>query len=276
MKVDLHIHTTASDGRLSPTGIITAAMEAGLSHIAITDHDTVDGLLELKNSGVTVPSTLSVIAGIELSSDLPEWEVHILGYNIDIHNQKLQNQLQLLIAHRHERTQQMIHKLHDLGYFITYQQVVKLAEKATAIGRPHIGKALVEQGYFLTVSEAFTQLIGKNGPAYVPHYKLTPSQVIALITEANGIPVLAHPGLIKNDEIVMDMILFGIQGLEVYHPTHSEEEIKKYLTMANNHKLLITGGSDFHGISGRFPETLGVFTLPTTLAYQLEGSIIHK
>ena len=276
MTVDLHIHTTASDGRLSPVEIITAAMEAGLSHIAITDHDTVDGLLELMNSGVTLPSTLSVIAGIELSSDLPEWEVHILGYNIDIHNQKLQNQLQLLIAHRHERTQQMIGKLHELGYVITYQQVVKLAEKATAIGRPHIGKALVEQGYFPNVSEAFTQLIGKNGPAYVPHYKLTPSQVIALIKEANGIPVLAHPGLIKNDEIVMEIIHLGIQGLEVYHPTHSEAEIRKYLTMANNHRLLITGGSDFHGISGRFPETLGVFTLPMTLAHQLEGSIIHK
>jgi len=276
MKADLHIHTTASDGRLSPVSIIKAAIEAGLSHIAITDHDTVDGLLELANAGFTLPSTLSLIPGIELSSDLPNCEVHILGYNIDIHNRKLHDQLQLLIAHRHERAPKMISKLNELGYFITYERVLQLADKATSIGRPHIAKALVEKGYFPTITEVFIQLIGKNGPAYIPHYKLTPSQVIELIIGAGGIPTLAHPALINNDEVVMDLIHAGIQGLEVYHPTHSEEQITKYLTLANHHQLLITGGSDFHAIAGRFPEALGVFTLPSALSYQLQGSIIHK
>lgn len=276
MTADLHIHTTASDGHLTPKAIIAQALEAGLSCISITDHDTVDGLLQLGEMKSVLPASLCLIPGIELSTDLPENEVHILGYHIDIHHTELREQLDRLVAHRHERAKRIIMKLNQLGYMITYERVLELAVTATAIGRPHIAKALVEMNYFSTVSDVFTTLLGNNGPAYVPHYKLTPEQVIELIKKAGGIPVLAHPGLIGNDHIVCEMIETGILGLEVYHPTHDNMQIEKYLAMATERKLAITGGSDFHGIVTRFPATLGIFTIPKALASQLQTFLPHE
>ena len=245
---DLHVHTTASDGRFSPEKIIEQAMEAGLSYIAITDHDTVDGLIQLNKLQQSLPENLVVIPGIEFSTDIGKYEVHILGYYIDIFNTKLRSQLDILIAHRHNRARETIDKLGQLGYFITYQRVMELAGKATSIGRPHIGEALVEKGYFSSISDVFMTLLAKSAPAYVPHYKLSPTQIITLIQEAGGVPVLAHPGLIGNDTIILEIINVGILGIEVYHPKHDNVQIQKYLTIANNHQLAITGGSDFHGI----------------------------
>jgi len=270
MTADLHIHTTASDGRLSPNSILQQAMEVGLSYIAIADHDTVDGLLEINEIiKKNTIDTISIIPGIEFSTDLPENEVHILGYQIDIYNLELRNQLNLLVAHRRERIKQMIHKLSQLGYSIDYLRVIEIAKQATSIGRPHLAKALIEKGYFSTVSDVFTALLNKNSPVYVPHYKLTPSQVITLIKKAGGIPVLAHPGLIGNDNIVLDLINAGILGLEAYHPTHTEIQIQRYLDLANQYNLYITGGSDFHAVPTRFPERLGLFTIPASLAKKL-------
>lgn len=270
MTADLHIHTTASDGRCSPAQIIEQAIEANLSYIAITDHDTVDGLLELGKEGQTIPASLTIIPGIELSTDLPHNEVHILGYFIDIFNEELRSQLAILVANRHERTHKIIKKLNELGYLITYERVCELAGLATAIGRPHIAKALVEKEYFSSISDVFATLLAKNGPAYVPHHKLTPKQVIELIKQAGGLPVLAHPGLVGNDQIVLDVIAAGIMGLEVYHPRHDQQQIQKYLALANQHELAVTGGSDFHNIPGRFPHKLGIFTIPISLLYQLK------
>jgi len=270
MTADLHIHTTASDGRFAPAQIIEQALEAGLSYIAITDHDTVDGLLQLAELKQSIPSSLVVIPGIELSTDLPDNEVHILGYFIDVFNSELRRQLDILVAHRRERTKQIVSKLNQLGYLITYQRVLELAQQATAIGRPHIAKALVEKKYFASIADVFTTLLDKNGLAYVPHYKLTPQQVIDLIKKTGGLPVLAHPGLVGNDHIVLDMIDAGIVGLEVYHPRHDEQQIQKYRALATKHELAITGGSDFHGIVGRFPDKLGVCTIPVKLICQLK------
>jgi predicted metal-dependent phosphoesterase TrpH len=269
MTADLHIHTTASDGRLTPEDILKHAIEAGLSYISITDHDTVNGLLELYEKPGNKINTICIIPGIEFSTDLPENEVHILGYNIDIYNLELRNQLDVLVTHRHERTKQVIHKLNQLGYTIDYLRVIELAQHATSIGRPHIARALIEKGYFSTVSDVFITLLDKNGPAYVPHYKLTPLQVITLIKKAGGIPVLAHPGLIGNDTIILDLINIGIIGLEVYHPSHNTLQTQKYLDLANQYQLVVTGGSDFHAISTRFPERLGLFTIPASLAKKL-------
>lgn len=276
MTADLHMHTTASDGRLSPSDIIEQAIQAKLSYIAITDHDTVDGLLQLSKIPQSVPTNLVLIPGIELSTDLADNEVHILGYYIDIFNTELRQQLDLLTVHRHERAKEIIIKLNQLGYAITYARVLELAGQVTSIGRPHIGKALVEKAYFSTISDVFTTLLNKNGPAYVPHYKLTPKQVIELIKRAGGIPILAHPGLIGDDTIVLDIIAAGIMGLEVYHPKHDEKQIQKYLTIANQHQLAITGGSDFHAIPARFPPKLGIFTIPGDLACQLQEIVTHK
>ncbi len=269
MPADLHIHTTASDGHLSPQEIIDQAILSNLNCIAITDHDTVDGLLELDRSGYLAGKPLNLIPGIEFSTDLPQYEVHILGYRIDIFNQTLRQQLSVLVGDRQERVKETLRKLAALGYSIKYEQVVKSAGAATAIGRPHIARVLVEKGYFPTITAVFNALLHKNGPAYVPHTKLDYPTVLNIIRQAGGFSVLAHPGLIGDDRIVQDIIAAGIDGIEVYHPRHNAAQTKKYRKLAKKHQLLITGGSDFHAIPGRFPEKLGIFTIPDPLIDQL-------
>lgn len=269
MIADLHIHTNASDGRLSPLAVVEQAIQSGLSSIAITDHDTVDGLLMLDQQGKLQNERLTIIPGIEFSGDLPDHEVHILGYNLDIYNKELREQLDVLIADRLQRTKKMIAKLAKLGYPIEFQRVLELAGRSTALGRPHVARALVERGYFATVTDVFNQLLYKNGPAFVAHYKLSIPAVIELIKKVGGFPVLAHPGLIGDDSIVMNIIQSGILGLEVFHPKHQADEVKKYLRLASRYGLLVTGGSDFHAIPTRFPERLGIFSIDNQLAQKL-------
>ena len=270
MKADLHIHTTASDGRYTPTEILRQAREAGLRYIAITDHDTVDGLLLLEQQENLAPDdALTLIPGIEFSTDLPGHEVHILGYHIDIHQPELSEQLTLLTQSRRTRTRRIVEKLVALGFDITYQEVLDIAGAATSIGRAQISKTLVAKGYFPTVGDVFEKLLATGGPAYVPHDKLSPASVIALIKKAGGVAVLAHPGLVGDNQVVLAVIQAGIDGLEVYHPRHDAEQIEQYLALARRHRLLVTGGSDFHGIPGRFPETLGIVAVPASLAEHL-------
>ncbi|CVK17570.1 PHP domain-containing protein [Sporomusa sphaeroides] len=271
MIADLHIHSTASDGRLSPQEIVKQARQVGLSHIAITDHDTVAAHKELRRAAAfdTAVTKPVIIPGIEFSTDLPKYEVHILGYYIDIDNGKLNDQLEIILQDRLQRAKVMVDKLNKLGYSIDYRRVLTIAGQAEAVGRPHIAKALVEKKYFKTVAAAFEQTLAQNGPAYVPHYKMTPEQVIRLIEQAGGIAVLAHPGLVGNDDLVIDLIQAGIHGLEVYHPEHNQAMTNKYLGIANKYKLKITGGSDFHAIPGRYPEELGSFTIPTAIVESL-------
>jgi len=273
MSVDLHIHTTASDGRLSPVEIVEQAIQVGLSHIAITDHDTVDGLISLHNSGHLFSNDITIISGIEFSTDLPHNEVHILGYNIDIFNSELLEQLHIIVDDRWNRIKRIVTRLDQLGYSIDYNRVVELAGTTTSVGRPHIAKALVEKCYFSNVTEVFDTLLYKNGPAFVPHFKLQYSEIIQLIKRTGGIPVLAHPGLVGNDKIVLDIINAGISGLEVYHPKHDNTQTHKYRDIAERHNLIITGGSDFHAIPSRFPEKLGVYTIPASFVKNLLYSV---
>lgn len=270
MAADLHIHTTASDGRLAPQEVIARAAERGLQFIAITDHDTIDGLLLVSNSNIL---PLTIIPGIEFSTDLPYNEVHILGYHIDVTNLTLQKQLQLIIQDRLTRVEKMVKRLQELGYHISLSRVQEIAGTAKALGRPHVAKALVENGYFSTVQDVFNGLLEKNGPAYIPHYKLSPKEVIDLIHLAGGLAILAHPGLVGSDVIVQDIIALGIDGLEAYHPSHNEEQTDKYAALAEANGLAITGGSDFHAIPGRFPEDLGIFTVPDYLAVNLQQAV---
>ena len=267
MSADLHIHTNASDGRLSPLTVIELAQKENLSYIAITDHDTVEGLQRIPRDTHCV---LTVIPGIEFSTDLPQREVHILGYYIDINHPELQEQLTILKSSRLGRARKMVAKVIELGYAIDFEQVLAISGQASTLGRPHIARALVEKNYFPSVSTAFAVLLEQGRPAYVPHYKLSPAHIIALIRKAGGIPVLAHPGLIADDSIVIAMIRAGILGLEVYHPQHNKTEVQKYLQIAQDYKLTVTGGSDFHAISGRFPEKLGLFTVPDKLVLNLQ------
>lgn len=244
---DLHIHTTASDGLLTPEQVVDMATELGLTGIAITDHDTMSGLMKaddrLKSSG----NSLEVIPGIEINTDVEVGEVHILGYYVDANNRAMCQRLMEIKSARRQRALVMIEKLADLGMPITVEEVEKGA-KGDLIGRPHIAMALKERCYVKSVREAFNIYIGQGCPAYVPRYKFPPEEAIALIHQAGGAAVLAHPGLIKDAKTIDEIIALGIDGIEVFYPEHDHLQITHYKNMADRHKLLITGGSDFHGM----------------------------
>ena len=245
MKADLHIHTTASDGRLEPKEIVALAISVGLDVIAITDHDTIDGvvpaLAAAQNSG-----SITVIPGVEINTDVARGEVHVLGYFIDYTDAGLTATLQKLRDSRRERAQKMIAKLADLGKKIEWQRVNELAQGGT-IGRPHISQALFEKGYVSSEKEAFDKYIGHNKPAYVERYKLLPAEVVKLILEARGLPVLAHPADIDGlDELMPKLKAVGLIGLEVYYRDYSSDIIERLAKIAKQYDLIPTGGTDYH------------------------------
>ncbi|MDT8901380.1 PHP domain-containing protein [Anaeroselena agilis] len=266
MVADLHVHTTASDGRYTPEEVWAQATRAGLGHLAITDHDTLDGFLALVGRTAGGPV---LIPGIEFSTDLPACEVHILGYIFNPADAELNRQLALIAGDRLTRAERMVAKLADLGYPVAYDRVLAIAGASSSVGRPHVAHALVEEGYFPDVAAVFDTVLERGKPGYVPHYKLTPAGTVALIKNAGGLAVLAHPGLVGDDAVVRAMLELGIDGIEAYHPSHDKEATARYLAMADEYGLAVTGGSDFHGIPGRFPETLGEFVVPGDLAVHL-------
>lgn len=246
MLYDLHVHTTASDGEETSANVILRAIEAGLAGLAITDHDSVDGLEPaqrfIKENGLE----LDLIPGIELNTDYGEDEVHILGYFIDFTNDYLRHRLSEIRQQRYARAEKMIAKLKDMGINIEFEQVKKVA-LGNLIGRPHIARILCSNGYAESSEEAFQLYIERGQPAYVPRYKFLPAEAIALIKQSGGIAVLAHPGLIKDHAKIYECIKLGIEGLEIYYPEHTEEQKQDLLAIAQEYNLLITGGSDFHG-----------------------------
>ena len=245
LKADMHIHTTASDGMLTPEEVVRWAVKKKLGAVAITDHDTVNGI----QPAVDISSNfkLEVIPGIEFSSEHQEEEIHILGYYIDYQKDWLKEKLDEMYQSRYVRAIKMIEKLHDIGIHITLEQVKEIAEGAT-IGRPHIARAMMEKGYIASVKDAFKDYIGKGGPAYVERYRISCQESIDMIKELGGVPVLAHPGLIHNKDCIDDILDMGIEGIEVYHTKHDDDTVRLCLRYANERKLLITGGSDCHGI----------------------------
>lgn len=272
MIADLHIHTTASDGLLTPQQIVNSAKYAGLSIMSITDHDTVEGYLTLQDGFFP----LQIIPGIEFSTDVAGSEVHILGYYVNVNQEQFSEVLQRLTNDRFLRADKMIQRLHDLGFSISQERVKEISRCSHSVGRPHIARVLVEQGYFSSITEAFQTVLATNGPAYIPHYKLLPQEVVKLIQLAGGLAVLAHPGLIKNKTLVKNIISLGIDGLEAIHPAHTPEQMLYYQEMARTQNLLITGGSDFHGIKGRYPEKLGQFSISASLVKEMELTLTCK
>lgn len=257
MIYDLHVHTSASDGALSPCQIVDLAIASAIQGIAITDHDTINGLepaILYKNEN---EFSIDIIPGIEMNTEAGEQEVHILGYYIDYHNSRLIKRLEEIRWARYERAQKMIHKLNGLGMSISFDQVQDLAG-GDLIGRPHIALALIKNNYVFSIAEAFNKYIGKGKPAYVNRYKFLPQEAIDLIKTVGGIPVLAHPGLIADEPVILDIIKLGIEGLEVYYPQHDENQIAKFLDLSRKYNLLVTGGSDYHGNSNEnFRNSLG-------------------
>ncbi|TDX53301.1 PHP domain-containing protein [Orenia marismortui] len=242
--IDLHLHTTASDGSFTPKQLLTKAKELGFSAIAITDHDTIDGIAE----GIELAEKLDIelVPGIEMNTDYENTEIHVLGYYIDYKDQKFIDKLASLKEARYNRIKRIVGKLNDLGLVIDFEEVKKNADGG-ALGRPHVAQIMLDKGYVEEWSEAFDKYIAKGAPAYVERKKLTPQEAIQLIKEFGGIPVVAHPVLIERDELLEQLIEWGVEGIEVYHTEQDEEDSKRYLEFAQKNGLLITGGSDCHG-----------------------------
>ncbi len=244
-KADLHIHTTASDGVFSPSYIVDCAVKKGLKAIAITDHDTTLGIKKAIERSNKYENFI-VIPGIELSSDYEGQEVHILGYFIDEQNKQLINVTRELRESRLMRSEKIILKLCEIGINISLKEVKEISDEGY-IGRPHIARVLVDKGYVESVEEAFEKYIGKDKPAYVNRYKLSLKNSIDLIHKSGGVAVLAHPGILDKDLNIIKLIDIGLDGIEVIHPTHNEEIIKKFYEITRRYNLISTGGSDYHG-----------------------------
>ncbi|AZR72619.1 phosphatase [Anoxybacter fermentans] len=273
MAIDLHLHTTASDGTYTPTEIVDEAKKLGLTAIAITDHDNMNGVEEALKRGKEIG--LEVVPGIELNTDYEEKEIHILGYYLNYSSKEVHDILDELINSRVNRAQKMVEKLNQMGINISYERVKEIAVGG-AIGRPHIAKALIEAGYAEDWSEAFDRFIGRDCPAYVPRTKLTPFAAIKLILNAGGVPVLAHPGLNNLDEIIPGLIEAGLMGIEVYHFEHTGEDKVHYLKMAQKNNLIITGGSDCHGPGSKSGARLGQVKLPEQFLTELKKGLSQK
>ncbi|ACL69933.1 PHP domain-containing protein [Halothermothrix orenii] len=270
MSVDLHIHTNASDGSLSPGEVVKKAIDLGYKAIAITDHDTVAGIIPALQ--VARKSSLEVIPGIEINTDIEDRELHILGYFIDYTKPDLLKELSSLKKMREKRARKMVQKLRNMGINIEWEEVINIAGQGT-IGRSHICQAIINKGYADSWKEVFEKYIGKNSPAYVPRKKLTPLKAIKLIKECSGIPVIAHPGLVGDDDLVKWIIKHGIEGLEVFYYEHSEEECQKYLNMAKENNLVVTGGSDDHGPGNKDGLRLGKIRLDYTVVEELRKRV---
>ena len=247
--IDLHIHTTASDGTMTPARMVFHAAGSGLKAVAITDHDTVDGVSEAIAAGKE--AGIEVVPGVEIGVDYPG-EMHILGYYIDHKNSGLARGLSCLCRYREERNPMMIEKLRELGFDITLEEVAGIAG-GNVIGRPHFAALLTRKGYTADNREAFDRYLGAGKPAYVKKDRLSPQDGIKMIIEAGGIPVLAHPRYlrIREDhslkELIHELRGFGLKGIEVFYPEHTPEETERFYQLASATGLLVTGGTDFHG-----------------------------
>jgi len=262
---DLHVHTSESDGTLTPRQLVKQALSRGLSAVAIVDHDTVGAIAEAL--AAAQDTDLEVIAGIELTAQYEKQEIHILGYFLDCQNKALLKKLSLVQLNRIERVHKIVKNLEDQGVKLNAQDVFDISGKGT-VGRMHIAKALVKAGWVTTTAEAFRKYIGDKSPAYVLGFSLSPAEAINLIKEAGGVAVLAHPYMLHNDELINQLAGWGLQGIEVYYPEHSQSMVNFYLDLAKKLNLLVTGGSDFHG-SVKPDIKLGMVKIPIELVEKL-------
>lgn len=266
--VDLHIHTNASDGKYTPAEIVLKAHNSGLEYIAITDHDSTDGIITAREAVRSI-SGITVIQGVEINTDIPSGEVHILGYYIDIDNRELTITLERLRNSRKLRARKMVDKLNALGIGIDFERVQELAGTGS-IGRPHVAEAMLEKGYITELKEAFDKYIGRNGPAYAERDKITPAEATGLILRAHGIPVLAHPFTCEDPErTTTELKSAGLMGLEVYYSSYSPGQIQELLGIAKKYKLVSTGGSDYHGLDDAAELPLGTVDVPLECAQRL-------
>lgn len=257
--VDLHSHTVFSDGLFTPEELVEEAARLKLAAVSVTDHDAVGGIERALAAGRRLG--VEVVPGVEMSCNTGGTDVHVLAYYIDYAAEDVRGFFEMVRGKRSERAEKMVAKLNELGIPVTMERVRELAQGA-ATGRPHVASALVEVGAVKNTDEAFSRYIGYEGPAYFPKMQLSPKDGVAFIHRHGGIAVVAHPATYHNDSALYAVIAAGADGIEVWHPDHSDRNVDHYSEVATKNGLLMTGGSDCHGGRKHGRVFLGSVTAP--------------
>jgi predicted metal-dependent phosphoesterase TrpH len=261
-RADLHLHTSYSDGALSPRELIDHARASGLTIISATDHDHTGAIPELLDLGKL--SGVEIISGVELSTTIDTQDIHLLGYFFDPTHRRLQEYLHMFRDERRQRAERIVGRLNNLGIPLQFSSVVAKAGTAS-IGRPHIAAAMVDAGHIDSYQEAFSRYLGNGRPAYERKYQIHPMDAIRLLSDAGGLSFVAHPGNLLDERTLLELIRCGVDGIEVIHPSHSPERVAYYKGIVEEYFLLTSGGSDFHGGKKNDLETLGRFWIPEDL-----------
>ena len=266
--VDLHSHTTASDGTLGPAELVREAVRRGVRVLAVTDHDSTEGLAEAMAEAARHPP-LQIVPGIEINCDIEGAEIHILGYCMAYEAPWFQDFCRRQREERRARVYRMADRLAELGMPIDPAAVFAIVREGSA-GRPHVAQVMLARGYVKTVREAFDRYLGSGKPAHVPRVKLTPADAVRLIRKAGGVPVIAHPGLADRDELIPDLVAAGLMGIESYYSEHSAAQTAGYVQLCRDYGLVATGGSDFHGPRVR-AGSLGIPSIPMAVWEELKA-----
>lgn len=272
MFADLHLHTNFSDGTFTPEELVANAAKHKLSAIALTDHDTVEGCARAAAACAT--AGIEFIPGSELTAEQNGNEIHILGYFLDTQNARLLVETARYQAVRQNRIREMVARLNELGVPLDVDDVFALAN-CRAPGRPHVARALVRADLIGSLDEAFERFLKKGRPAWVPKMTVSAADAIALIHQAGGIAVMAHPGLNRTDEVIPDLVDAGLDGIECFHTKHPAKTAKHYQQLAEKFKLLITGGSDCHGLNKGRP-LIGTVKLPCKYVEKLKARVAER
>ncbi|MCK5148157.1 PHP domain-containing protein [bacterium] len=270
--IDLHVHTNYSDGLKTPAEVVQMTKDAGLRGVGIADHDTVGGIPEAEAAAKELG--VVIVPGVELSSQHAGRDIHILGYLMQLDHPKFVEYLKLFQDERYRRAEKMVKKLNLMGVSISMAEV-EARSNSQSIGRPHIAEILTEKGYVETFQEAFYRYIGYRSEAYEEKYRITPDKAIALIAEAGGLSFLAHPSPIIDDKLILELIKAGLDGLEIVHPKLSDRRMLFLQKVAQNHGLLVSGGSDCHGGRNGMT-TLGRYKVPFSIVEEMQQSIISR
>jgi 3',5'-nucleoside bisphosphate phosphatase len=272
MFADLHLHTNFSDGTYTPEELVAQAAKNNLAAIALTDHDTVEGC---ERAAIACKAAeIEFIPGAELTAEQNDNEIHILGYFLDTYNKKLLEEIAKFQAVRQQRIHEMVARLNALNVPLKVEDVIALANCCSP-GRPHVARALVKAGFVGSLDEAFERFLKRHRPAFVPKAKISSQVAIELIHQANGLAVMAHPGLNRTDEVIPDLVDAGLDGIECFHTKHSTAVSEHYLEIADKYNLLVTGGSDCHGMSKGKP-LIGTVKLPYRQVEKLKEAAAQR
>ncbi len=255
---DLHLHTNFSDGTFTPEELVLHAQKGGLACIAVTDHDSMEACERV--GAACAAAKMEFIPGAELTAELDDTELHVLGYFMDTHNEKLLAEIAKFQVVRQSRIHEMVARINEMGTPLQAESVFALAN-CKSPGRPHVARAMVKAGFVKSLDEAFERFLKKGRPAWVPKSKISALEAIELVHQAGGLAVMAHPGLNRTDDVIPGLVTAGLDGIECFHTKHSTTMSERYLEIADKYRLLVTGGSDCHGFSKGKP-LIGTVRLP--------------